>query len=45
MNKKVLVFGGSGFLGSHVSDKLSDSGYNVTIFDRFESSYLKKNQR
>ena len=45
MNKKVLVFGGSGFLGSHVSDKLSDSGYNVTIFDRFESSYLKKNQK
>ena len=33
-NKKVLVFGGSGFLASHVADKLTDNGYNVIIFDK-----------
>ena len=36
MNKKnkIIVFGGSGFLGSHVADSLSDQGYKVTIFDK-----------
>jgi len=38
--KKVLVFGGSGFLGSHVSDILTDRGYSVTIFDKNKSSFL-----
>jgi len=32
MNKKVVVFGGSGFLGSHVADALSDAGYDVVIY-------------
>lgn len=41
---KVLVFGGSGFLGSHVSDALTDSGYEVTIFDRIKSPWLRPNQ-
>ena len=30
---KITVFGGSGFLGSHVCDKLSDAGHEVTVFD------------
>lgn len=30
---KVLVTGGSGFLGSHIADELSARGYVVTIFD------------
>tara|TARA_B100001093_G_scaffold420282_1_gene412126 strand:+ start:2115 stop:2993 length:879 start_codon:yes stop_codon:yes gene_type:complete len=42
--KKVVVFGGSGFLGSHVADDLSDSGYNVTIYDVKSSNYLRPNQ-
>ncbi len=29
----VLVFGGSGFLGSHVAERLAHRGYNVTIAD------------
>ena len=33
-NKKVSVFGGSGFMGSHLCDMLTDQGYNVTIFDK-----------
>ena len=29
---KAIVFGGSGFLGGHVSDVLLEKGYDVTIF-------------
>lgn len=34
------MFGGSGFLGSHVADKLSDAGYHVRIFDHKPSKWL-----
>ena len=44
MSKQVIVFGGSGFLGSHVADTLSDGGYNVTIFDQKPSTYLRPDQ-
>jgi UDP-glucose 4-epimerase len=44
MGEKVIVFGGSGFLGSHVADQLSDEGYDVYIFDRRESEYLRDDQ-
>jgi UDP-glucose 4-epimerase len=40
----VIVFGGSGFLGSHVADMLSERGYRVTIFDKATSAYLRKDQ-
>jgi|TARA_B100001059_G_scaffold149406_1_gene149242 UDP-glucose 4-epimerase len=43
--EKVVVFGGSGFMGSHVADILSENGYMVTIFDNQKSIYLKKNQK
>lgn len=42
--EKVVVFGGSGFLGSHVADTLSDAGYRVVIFDQAESPYLRDDQ-
>jgi UDP-glucose 4-epimerase len=45
MKGKVVVFGGSGFLGSHVADLLSDDGYYVEIFDLKTSKYLKSNQK
>lgn len=41
---KIIVFGGSGFLGSHVCDKLDDAGHEVTIFDRHRSAYLRESQ-
>jgi len=40
---KVLVFGGSGFLGSYVVDALIDAGYQVTVYDINKS--LFKNER
>lgn len=43
--EKVIVFGGSGFLGSHVADELSSRGYMVSIFDKKESEYLNDNQQ
>jgi|TARA_Y100000310_G_scaffold329216_1_gene398628 UDP-glucose 4-epimerase len=42
--KKVVVFGGSGFLGSHVCDKLTDVGHSVMVFDKRESPYLRSEQ-
>lgn len=41
---KIFVTGGSGFLGSHVADALCDAGHTVTIFDQFESPYLRPDQ-
>ena len=42
--EKVLVIGGSGFLGSHIADSLSEHGYKVTIFDLKSSPYLRDDQ-
>ena len=42
---KVVVFGGSGFLGSHVADALTDAGYEVWIYDIKKSPYLREDQK
>lgn len=42
--KKVIIFGGSGFLGSYVADELTRRDYNVTIADITQSKYIQKNQ-
>jgi UDP-glucose 4-epimerase len=42
---KISVFGGSGFLGSHVADALAADGYEVVIFDLKASPYLQHNQK
>ena len=31
---KILILGGSGFLGSHVADELSNQGHEIIIFDK-----------
>lgn len=45
MKKKTVVFGGSGFLGSHVADALTDRGYSVVVYDIKPSPYLKDTQK
>lgn len=44
MTASVIVFGGSGFLGSHVSDALSEAGFRVRVFDREKSPYVRTDQ-
>ena len=42
---KIIVFGGSGFLGSHIADKLSDAGHEVSLFDLRHSEWLRADQK
>ncbi len=44
MREKVVVIGGSGFLGSHLADALHEAGYGVSIFDARRSPWLKPDQ-
>jgi UDP-glucose 4-epimerase len=39
--KRVLVTGGAGFIGSHLTDKLLESGYYVTVFDNLRNGHLR----
>jgi len=41
---KITLFGGAGFLGSHVCDKLSEAGHDVTVVDLRPSPYLRPDQ-
>jgi len=41
---KILIVGGSGFLGSHVADRLSEYGHTVVIYDIKRSPYLRSDQ-
>lgn len=42
---KALVTGGSGFIGSHVADALTEAGHEVTIYDTNHSAYLRPSQK
>ena len=44
MRKKIVVFGGSGFLGSHVADFLTSKNYQVLIYDKVKSDYISSGQ-
>jgi UDP-glucose 4-epimerase len=35
--KNCIIFGGNGFIGSHLAERLVEKGYSVTVFDRFKS--------
>ncbi len=43
--KKVVVFGGSGFLGGYVCDELTRRDYEVVVADIAPSEYLQESQR
>src|SRR5688572_5440449 len=43
--KRVVVFGGAGFLGSFVADVLTEAGHDVIVFDRVASAYQRDGQR
>ncbi|NPV78435.1 MAG: NAD-dependent epimerase/dehydratase family protein [Anaerolineae bacterium] len=40
--KRILITGGSGFIGSHVADYLLTRGYEVVIFDRVSPVFLSE---
>lgn len=42
--RTICVAGGSGFLGSHVCDALSDAGHRVRILDRVASPFTRRDQ-
>jgi len=42
--EKVVVIGGTGFMGSHTADELTRRGYDVTIFDHVASPWLRDDQ-
>jgi UDP-glucose 4-epimerase len=43
-SRTVTVVGGSGFLGSHVADQLSEAGHQVRIYDLVESRWRRADQ-
>lgn len=43
MNKKILITGGGGYVGSLLCDKLTNENYEITVLDTFWfGNYLKK---
>jgi len=45
MNKKILVTGGAGYIGSHTVTLLLDKGYQVIIIDNFSNSDINVIER
>lgn len=43
MSKKILITGGAGFIGSHLTDELLNKGYNVRILDNLSEQVHGKN--
>ncbi len=45
MNKKIVIYGGGGFIGSSVAVELASSGYDVVVFDSFTKQIHGDNYR
>ena len=41
--KNILITGGAGFIGSHISMKLVKSGYNITVLDNLSEQIHGRN--
>ena len=37
MNKKILVTGGAGYIGSHVVKQLGEKGYDIVVYDNLST--------
>ena len=44
-NKRVLIIGGGGFIGSNIAKELSKRNYKVTIFDKIKPKNLNKKNK
>ena len=45
MNKKILVIGGGGYVGSMLVPKIIERGHSVTVFDLFIYGNFLKNHK
>ena len=45
MKEKILIIGGSGFIGSHVSDEFTKKKFDVTILDKKKTDNILKSQK
>jgi UDP-glucose 4-epimerase len=41
MNKHILVLGGAGYIGSHMSHRLVDDGHDVVVFDNLSTGHMR----
>ena len=39
MKEKILITGGTGFIGSHLAEYFAKKNFEVTVFDRYNSNY------
>ena len=42
--KNILITGGAGFIGSHLTVKLVSKGYNITVLDNLSKQIHGENQ-
>jgi nucleoside-diphosphate-sugar epimerase len=40
-DKKILITGGAGFIGSHICERLVNDGIDVTVFDNFSTGNME----
>jgi len=37
--ERIIITGGAGFIGSHITDKLIDKGFKVIVIDNLSTGY------